>query len=244
LQPIKTKEMKHSLAIIALGTVFLHSCTGQDSTNKVDLKTDIDSVSYAMGVAFGADVKGYLEGNGLDTVLDMNAIIAGIRHVVNDESKIEEEEAFALIQSFQAKQGEKRAAENTSRAEKFLAENGAKPNVITTESGLQYVVLQEGTGDAPSIMDQVKVHYTGKLLNGTTFDSSEDRGEPVTFYLRQVIPGWTEMLQLMKPGSKVKAFIPGQLAYGPNGGPQGSGIGPNELLVFDIHLIDVIKDKK
>lgn len=236
--------MKHSLAIIALGTAFLHSCTGQDSASSVKLNNDIDSVSYAMGVAFGTDVKGYLEGNGLDTVLDMNAIIAGIRGVIDEKALIEEENAFALIQSFQSKQSEKRASENTSRGEAFLTENGAKANVITTESGLQYVVLQEGSGDAPTIMDQVKVHYTGKLLSGDTFDSSEDRGEPVTFYLRQVIPGWTEMLQLMKPGSKVKAFIPGQLAYGPNGGPQGSGIGPNELLVFDIQLIDVIKEEK
>jgi FKBP-type peptidyl-prolyl cis-trans isomerase len=236
--------MKTLGSIAAIAAIAFTSCNGQDSSKPVELKTEKDSVSYAMGVAFGADVKGYLEQSGLDTTLDVNIILKAISQSVKDTASISEEDAVALIQKFQAKQTEERGKASKELGEKFLADNATKPNVITTESGLQYVVLQEGTGDAPTIMDQVKVHYTGKLTNGTVFDSSIDRGEPVTFYLRQVIPGWTEMLQLMKPGGEVKAFIPGNLAYGPNGGPQGSGIGPNEVLIFDIRLIDVIKDTK
>jgi FKBP-type peptidyl-prolyl cis-trans isomerase len=236
--------MKTFGSIAAIAAIAFTSCNGQDSSKPVELKTEKDSVSYAMGVAFGADVKGYLEQSGLDTTLDVNIILKAISQSVKDTASISEEDAIALIQKFQAKQTEERGKASKELGEKFLADNATKPNVITTESGLQYVVLQEGTGDAPTIMDQVKVHYTGKLTNGTVFDSSIDRGEPVTFYLRQVIPGWTEMLQLMKPGGEVKAFIPGNLAYGPNGGPQGSGIGPNEVLIFDIRLIDVIKDTK
>ncbi len=236
--------MKTFGSIAAIAAIAFTSCNGQDSSKPVDLKTEKDSVSYAMGVAFGADVKGYLEQSGLDTTLDVTIILKAISQSVNDTASISEEDAIALIQKFQTKQTEERGKVSKEVGEKFLADNATKPNVITTESGLQYVVLEEGTGDAPTIMDQVKVHYTGKLTNGTVFDSSIERGEPVTFYLRQVIPGWTEMLQLMKPGGEVKAFIPGNLAYGPNGGPQGSGIGPNEVLIFDIRLIDVIKDTK
>lgn len=236
--------MKTLGSIAAIAAIAFTSCNGQDSSKPVELKTEKDSVSYAMGVAFGADVKGYLEQSGLDTTLDVNIVLKAISQSVNDTASISEEDAIALIQKFQAKQTEERGKASKELGEKFLADNATKPNVITTESGLQYVVLEEGTGDVPTIMDQVKVHYTGKLTNGTVFDSSIDRGEPVTFYLRQVIPGWTEMLQLMKPGGEVKAFIPGNLAYGPNGGPQGSGIGPNEVLIFDIRLIDVIKDTK
>lgn len=230
--------------IAAFAAITFYSCNGQDSSGPVSLNNEKDSVSYAMGVAFGGDVKGYLESSGLDTTLDVKVILAAIGQAVNDKATLSEEEAVKIIQDFQARQAEQRGKANKEVGEKFLADNAAKPNVITTESGLQYIVLNEGTGAAPGIMDQVKVHYTGKLLNGEVFDSSIDRGEPVTFYLRQVIPGWTEMLQLMKPGGEVKAFIPGSLAYGPNGGPQGSGIGPNEVLVFDIRLIDVIPDKK
>lgn len=234
--------MKTIGTIAAIAAIAFTSCNGQDSSKPITLTNEKDSVSYAMGVAFGGDVKGYLEQSGLDTTLDVKMILAAIGQSVNGTASLDEEASIAIIQAFQLKQTEERGKASREVGDKFMADNRTKPNVITTESGLQYVVLTEGAGDAPTIMDQVKVHYTGKLLNGNTFDSSIDRGEPVTFYLRQVIPGWTEMLQLMKPGGEVKAFIPGNLAYGPNGGPQGSGIGPNEVLVFDIRLIDVIKE--
>lgn len=108
-----------------------------------------------------------------------------------------------------------------------------------TESGLQYQVIKEGTGPKPKANDQVKVHYVGTLINGTKFDSSIDRGQPATFPLNGVIPGWTEALQLMNVGSKYKLFIPGKLAYGENGQPQG-GIGPNEVLIFEVELLEIL----
>lgn len=109
----------------------------------------------------------------------------------------------------------------------------------TTATGLQYEILTEGTGATPASTDQVEVHYTGKLLDGTVFDSSVDRGIPATFGVTQVIPGWVEALQMMKAGSKWRLFIPSNLAYGPNGAP-GSPIGPNSTLIFDVELLKVI----
>ena len=134
----------------------------------------------------------------------------------------------------------RKAEENKKAGEEFLAENGSNAGVVTTESGLQYIILKEGEGDSPTAADQVIVHYTGKLTNGEVFDSSYERNEPVTFYVRSVIPGWTEALQLMKPGAEYKLFIPSDLAYGEQGQPRG-GIGPNEVLIFDVKLIDIKK---
>ncbi len=127
---------------------------------------------------------------------------------------------------------------NAAAGEAFLKENGSRAEVKTTASGLQYEVLQEGTGATPEAGDQVMVHYTGKLIDGTVFDSSVERGEPATFGVTQVIPGWVEALQLMKAGSKWRLFIPSNLAYGPNGA--GGVIGPNATLIFDVELIQVI----
>jgi len=128
---------------------------------------------------------------------------------------------------------------NKAAGEAFLAENGKRAEVKTTPSGLQYEVLEEGNGPQPTAQDQVEVHYTGKLIDGTVFDSSVDRGVPATFGVTQVIPGWVEALQLMKAGSKWRLFIPSQLAYGPQGTP-GGPIGPDSTLIFDVELIKVI----
>ena len=128
--------------------------------------------------------------------------------------------------------------QNARAGEAFLTENGKRSEVKTTASGLQYEVLEEGDGPRPEAGDQVVVHYTGKLIDGTVFDSSEERGEPATFGVTQVIPGWVEALQLMKAGSKWRLFIPSQLAYGPQGA--GGVIGPNQTLIFDVNLIKVV----
>lgn len=129
--------------------------------------------------------------------------------------------------------------DNLTIGREFLAENAKNDSVIQTESGLQYMVLKEGTGAKPGPTDEVTVHYTGKLLNGTVFDSSVERGEPATFALNQVIPGWTEGLQLMSEGSKYRLFIPSELAYGSKGA--GEDILPNSTLIFDVELIKVSK---
>ena len=131
------------------------------------------------------------------------------------------------------------AAKNIEIEKKFLAENGAKENVKTTDSGLQYEVITEGKGAKPGKTDMVKVHYTGSLLNGQIFDSSVQRGEPAQFGVRQVIPGWTEALQMMSVGSKYKLYIPARLAYGENGA--GDRIPPNATLIFEVELLDIVK---
>lgn len=128
------------------------------------------------------------------------------------------------------------AERNLEKGKEFLAENGKRPEVTTTESGLQYEVLTQGDGPKPTADQTVTVHYVGKLLDGTVFDSSVDRGEPATFGLRQVIPGWTEGVQLMSRGSKYRFYIPSSLAYGERGA--GRDIGPNETLIFDVELLD------
>ena len=126
---------------------------------------------------------------------------------------------------------------NRQAGEAFLAENAKRQEVKVTSSGLQYEVIEEGDGPTPTAQDSVTVHYTGKLIDGTVFDSSVERGAPATFGVSQVIPGWVEALQMMKTGSKWRLFIPSQLAYGPNGA--GPVIGPDSTLIFDVELIKI-----
>lgn len=125
-----------------------------------------------------------------------------------------------------------------AKGEKFLEENGKKEGVVTTASGLQYLVLTPGTGKSPKATDTVRVHYSGTLLSGTEFDSSYKRKEPIDFPLNRVIPGWTEGVQLMSEGAKFRFFIPSRLAYGPRGA--GRDIGPNETLIFEVELLKVM----
>ncbi len=163
-----------------------------------------------------------------------------------EEPAISQEEAMAVQQAFgqrlQAKrEGEMQAAAKKNRedGEAFMAANKSKPGVQTTESGLQYKVETQGEGPRPAATDTVKVHYTGTLLDGTKFDSSVDRGEPAQFALNQVIPGWTEALQLMPVGSKYTLWLPSELAYGENGTP--GPIGPNATLMFEVELIEIVQ---
>jgi FKBP-type peptidyl-prolyl cis-trans isomerase FkpA/FKBP-type peptidyl-prolyl cis-trans isomerase FklB len=132
------------------------------------------------------------------------------------------------------------AKSNLAAGQKFLAENGKKPNVKTTASGLQYEVVKQGDGPVPKDTDVVRVHYKGMLLDGKTFDSSYDRGEPATFPLTGVIPGWREGLALMPVGSKYKLWIPASIAYGETG-TQGGPIGPNATLAFEVELLEIVK---
>lgn len=157
-----------------------------------------------------------------------------------DEAKAEIQAYFTEMEKEQQAAAAKMAEANAAEGKAFLEKNGARAEVKTTPSGLQYEVLTEGTGVQPGPDDQVEVHYTGTLLDGTKFDSSVDRGVPATFGVTQVIPGWVEALQLMKEGAKWRLFIPSNLAYGPNGTP-GGPIGPNQTLLFDVELLKVYK---
>ena len=193
----------------------------------------MDKLSYAWGLAMGQQ----LHGMGVND-LDVESYADAVKAVMDrTEPKMKPEEAQKLINEYLQKlQGEMEAAAKAA-GQKFLAENKTKEGVQETASGLQYIVEKEGTGAKPGAEDEVTVHYTGKLLDGTVFDSSVNRGEPATFPLNRVIPGWTEGVQLMSEGAKYVFFIPSDLAYGPQGVP--NAIPPHSTLIFEVELLKV-----
>lgn len=202
----------------------------------------LDLISYALGLSMGNNFRasGITEINVQDFADGVAAVFYGSTPKMSyDEAKAEIQAYFTEMEKKQRAAAEELGKANAAAGEAFLADNGKRVEVRTTPSGLQYEVLTEGDGPRPEANDQVEVHYTGKLIDGTVFDSSVDRGMPATFGVTQVIPGWVEALQLMKAGSKWRLFIPSNLAYGPNGAP-GSPIGPNATLIFDVELLKVI----
>lgn len=230
------------LMLIAVTGAFISSCNTGGGNKQVELKDFKDSASYAVGTSIGLNLNRDFESQGVDSSYNRDLMIAALSEALkNGETMLSEDDARSVVERFFQRMNEEQAEKNRAAGEKFLTENGGKPGVVTTETGLQYIVLNAGEGASPTLADQVMVHYTGKLLNGEVFDSSYDRNQPVTFYVRSVIPGWTEALQLMKPGAEYKLFIPSDLAYGENGNPRG-GIGPNEVLVFDVKLIEVLSE--
>ncbi|MFQ3326462.1 MAG: FKBP-type peptidyl-prolyl cis-trans isomerase FklB [Salibacteraceae bacterium] len=223
------------LAIVALGAAALTSCKeGGDSMEGAALTTNWDSLSYSIGISVGNGLKGQQLSD-----VSPKVIAQGINDVLDSTALIDDDEANAIIGAFMDKKRNEKSAKATSVSEGFLEENAKNPDVVTTGSGLQYIVIQEGTGDKPSSTDKVKVHYHGTLVNGNVFDSSVDRGEPVEFPVNGVIPGWVEGLQLMSVGSKYKFFIPSELAYGERGA--GQMIGPGETLIFEVELLGITK---
>ena len=201
----------------------------------------MDKVSYALGLGIGQQLSqmGASE-------LNIDDFAQAIKDVINgSELKVQHREAQQIVQDYFAKQEEKINAQRAEQGkaqkeagEKYLAENAKKEGVVTTKSGLQYKVLQEGKGKQPTAKDTVMCHYEGFLIDGTVFDSSVQRGEPATFPLQQVIAGWTEGLQLMKEGAKYRFFIPYRLGYGEGGA--GASIPPFATLIFDVELIQVV----
>ena len=224
-------------AVVAFG-VFATSC---DSKRSVSLKTGVDSVSYALGIANGAMFEQSLKNFPGDPI-DVDLLVIGLELAMKGDSsamKMTAEEAQAFLQLYFTEAQVKDANKTRDEGEKFLTDNKAKNGVITTESGLQYKVITEGTGDKPTAEDRVSVHYTGTLLDGTQFDSSLDRGEPSTFGVSQVIRGWTEGLQIMPVGSKYEFWIPSDLAYGERG---SQNIKPNSVLHFEVELLEIVKE--
>ena len=223
---IKLSEMKK----IILSLILIMGIT---SINAQNLNTEMEKVSYSLGVNVAKSVKN----QGLESI-DSEAIAQAFTDVFEgNELKISEQESNVILQEYFGKLAQKAQSANVEAGQKFLAENGKRDGVVTTATGLQYEVLAEGSGDSPKETEQVTVHYHGTLIDGTVFDSSVERGQPATFPVNGVIPGWVEALQLMKPGAKYKLFIPSNLAYGERGA--GGSIGPNATLIFEVELISI-----
>lgn len=207
------------------------------------MEEKLDRISYALGLSMGNNFKasGINEINVQDFADGVAAVFYGSQpKMTYDEAKAEIQAYFTEMQKKQEAAAAEMAAVNEKAGKEFLEANGTRAEVMTLPSGLQYEVLTQGEGPKPTAQDRVEVHYTGKLIDGTVFDSSVDRGAPATFGVTQVIPGWVEALQLMNEGSKWRLFIPSQLAYGPQGA--GNVIGPNSTLIFDVELLKVIKN--
>lgn len=204
------------------------------------MDNSLDRISYALGLSMGNNFQasGIKTINVKDFADGVAAVFEGAApKMTYDEAKKEIKEFFEKMEAEQRAAAEKMGEVNAAAGKTFLDENGKRVEVKTTASGLQYEVLEEGTGKMPAATDSVTVHYTGKLIDGTVFDSSVERGEPATFGVTQVIPGWVEAFQMMKEGARWRLFIPSNLAYGPNGA--GNVIGPNATLIFDVELIKV-----
>jgi FKBP-type peptidyl-prolyl cis-trans isomerase len=235
--------MKFKFFFFLLAAMFMIggvSCQKSGMGSKAKLTTTADSASYAIGVQLGTNIKTNLSqvpgGDQINVEMLSNAFYSIIK---GEEAQLTAEQADAVVRDFFTKIAGNEAQKNLEEGNAFLEKNKTRSGVKTTESGLQYEVIKEGTGPKPTETDQVKVHYHGTLINGTVFDSSVERGEPITFAVNGVIPGWTEALKMMSVGSKWKIYLPSSLAYGERGA--GSQIGPNSVLVFEVELLEIPK---
>lgn len=242
--------MKSTLTLVCATLVAAAQLPAQNDSAKEPAATNapMDKVSYFIGSQIGANIANNFKQQGVEVELD--SFLQAMRDKFEGKpSKYTQEELEAAMKAFetvmQAKQAEMEKAQMAKAGEvkaagaKFLAENGKREGVVTTASGLQYEVLKKSDGAKPTATDRVNVHYHGTLLSGKVFDSSVERGQPITFGVQEVIKGWTEALQLMTVGSKYKLFIPSELAYGDNGA--GPDIGPGETLVFEVELLAIEK---
>ena len=234
--------MKKALLALAVTGLVAGCSTQSDAPSDPALESTDQKVSYGMGLVLGERMKNDLPD------LQMEQFLQGIEHghqgdeEVSRMSREEIQEALMAyqqqLQEKETSQMEELAEKNSEAGEAFLAENAERDGVETTESGLQYEVLEEGDGEKPAESDRVKVHYTGELISGEVFDSSYARGEPAVFPSNRLIRGWVEALPLMQVGEEWTLFIPSDLAYGPSGTP-GGPIGPNATLIFRLELISL-----
>lgn len=230
-----------TLGFVLAGALLFSGCNSEMSSGDVSLQNEGDSLSYSLGYQNGQ----FLNESDMKDI-NPDLVKAGLQAALdNQDAKLSENEMQQVIQQFQIKarqQAQQKRMEdadnNTEEGEQFLTENKEKEGVEVTESGLQYKVIEEGSGATPQETDEVRVDYEGTLVDGTVFDSSYERGEATTFPVNRVIPGWTEGLKLMKEGAKYMFYIPGDLAYGENP-PPGSDIGTNETLIFEVELHEV-----
>lgn len=229
-------QIRNLLLSLVAGSVVLVSCN--TSNTKVNLKTQADSAAYAIGVDLGNNIKKNLPTAPGGKDLSPEIILAAFSTIMKgDSGLIASDKAGAITQAYFVKAQSQEGDKNKQAGIDFLATNAKKSGVTTTASGLQYEVITAGTGVKPTADQTVKVHYHGTTIDGTVFDSSVERGEPVTFGLGQVIKGWTEGLQLMPVGSKWKLYIPSELGYGEQAA--GPKIKPNSVLIFEVELISI-----
>ena len=230
------------MALMLLVAVTVYAVDrAQYSRNNNLLKTDFDRASYSIGLSLGQDFKMR------DMPMNPDIIAMGIRDVLEDNKPLlSQEEAMASLQQLQTLAAAKQqatlaemASKNKTAGEAFLAENGKRDGVVTTASGLQYEILQAGSGKIPKATDSVSVDYLGTFIDGNEFDSSYKRGEPANFSVEGIIPGWTEALLLMKEGAKWRLYVPSDLAYGEQGAPPV--IEPNSTLVFEVELKEILQ---
>ncbi|MDO5157580.1 macrophage infectivity potentiator Mip [Legionella pneumophila] len=229
------------MKLVTAAVMGLAMSTAMAATDATSLATDKDKLSYSIGADLGKNFKN----QGID--VNSEAMAKGMQDAMSGaQLALTEQQMKDVLNKFQkdlmakrTAEFNKKADENKVKGEAFLTENKNKPGVVVLPSGLQYKVINSGNGVKPGKSDTVTVEYTGRLIDGTVFDSTEKTGKPATFQVSQVIPGWTEALQLMPAGSTWEIYVPSGLAYGPRsvGGP----IGPNETLIFKIHLISVKK---
>ncbi len=220
--------------IIILSSIILFiACKTEKTKEPSNLITELDSVSYSLGVNIGENIKKQFEDINLDN------FEAGIKDVLEKEleAKISDNQAQAIINSYFSKKQKKESESMIEEGANYLQENAKREGVTTLPSGLQYEIINGGTGPKPTLEDNVTTHYHGTLIDGTVFDSSVDRGEPASFPVGGVIKGWTEALQLMSVGSKWKLYVPYDLAYGERGA--GAQIGPYSTLIFEVELISI-----
>jgi len=232
-------QIKSLVVTLVAGTFILGSCNTFKSS-KVQLKTLADSAAYAIGIDIGNNIKKNLPTAPGGKELDQKIILAAFTSALKgDSSQIPSAKIQGVTQSYFMKAQQVESGKATEAGKKFLAENGKRAGVKTTASGLQYEIMKEGTGPKPLATDTVIVHYHGTTIEGKVFDSSVDRKQPAKFPVNQVIPGWTEALQLMPVGSKWKLVIPSELGYGERGA--GADIKPNAVLVFEVELLEIKK---
>jgi FKBP-type peptidyl-prolyl cis-trans isomerase FklB len=226
--------MKNSLLITGVVvTMTLFQSCDESSKKQMDMTNENDKLSYSLGVNIGANMKaeGFSE-------LNFDAFTQAIEDVYAEKAlQLTEEEAGKIVQAYFQKKQEAQMEESVKAGKDFLAQNKMQEGVVELPSGLQYKVLVEGNGPKPTFESTVKTHYHGTLIDGTVFDSSVQRGEPISFPVGGVIRGWTEALQLMSVGSKWMLYIPSDLAYGPRGA--GGVIGPNATLIFEVELLAI-----
>lgn len=238
----EAKALRIILAALLIFSLPFFGCAKKDG-GKAEFKNDVDKVSYVIGVQIGENFKN----SKIDPAdLNLDMFRKGITDMLNNKpSALSDSDATKIMEAFSKKLREKQeaalkkeSAENQAKASAFLAENAKKPGVVTLPpDSLQYMVMKEGTGPMPKPTDKAKVLYKGTLIDGTEFDSSQAHGgQPFEFTVNQMIPGWTEIIPMMKVGSKWKVFIPAKLAYGERGMQK---ITPNSLLIFEIELLEI-----